>query len=209
MSDACRLLHQAFSRLHSFRFPFDPMVLPRNGIYILLEDGEVAHETKRIVRVGTHTGENQLPSRLRQHFMLENKDRSIFRKNIGRALLHRDHDPFLAQWELDLTTSAAKTRHAHAIDTQKLRLVEQQVSRYIQDAFSFVVLSINNKQQRLSLESKLISTISRCQQCRPSSHWLGLYSPKQKIRESGLWLVNELYKEPLSLHEAEELARAL
>ena len=97
MSDACRLLHQAFSRLNWFRFPFDPMVLPRNGIYILFEDGEVAHETKRIVRVGTHIGINQLPSRLRQHFMLENKDRSIFRKNIGRALLHRDQDPFLTQ----------------------------------------------------------------------------------------------------------------
>jgi len=28
----------------------------------------------------------------------ENKDRSIFRKNIGRALLNKDNDPFIEQW---------------------------------------------------------------------------------------------------------------
>jgi hypothetical protein len=33
--------------------------------------------------------------------------------------------------------------------------------------------------------------------------------PETEIRESGLWLVNELYKEPLTPREAEELARAL
>ena len=34
--------------------------------------------------------------------------------------------------------------------------------------------------------------------CKPSENWLGLFSPKEKIRKGGLWLVNELYKEPLS-----------
>jgi hypothetical protein len=28
--------------------------------------------------------------------------------------------------------------------------------------------------------------------------WLGKFSPKEKIRQSGLWLVNELYGGPLS-----------
>ena len=40
--------------------------------------------------------------------MTENKDRSIFRKNIGRAILNKNQDPFLGQWELDLTTRKAK-----------------------------------------------------------------------------------------------------
>ena len=81
--------------LQVFHFPFDVTRIPLNGIYVLFERGEVAHGANRIVRVGTHTGDDQLRSCLRQHFLLENKDRSIFRKNIGRAPLNRDYDPFL------------------------------------------------------------------------------------------------------------------
>jgi hypothetical protein len=35
---------------------------------------------------------------LKEHFVNENKDRSIFRKNIGRALLNKDNDYFIEQW---------------------------------------------------------------------------------------------------------------
>ena len=101
MSDLCRKLHRLFEQRPHSRFPFVTERIPRNGIYVLFECGELAHDTERIVRVGTHTGDDQLGSRLEQHFFRENKDRSIFRKNIGRALLSRDHDPFLEQWELD------------------------------------------------------------------------------------------------------------
>src|ERR1700722_18438948 len=100
----CELLHRWANSLPILRFPFDEGLIPPNGIYILFEEGETAHGGQRIVRVGTHTGPNQLRSRLRQHFLIENKDRSIFRKNVGRAILNRDHDPFLLFWEFDLTT---------------------------------------------------------------------------------------------------------
>src|SRR5262245_29962296 len=76
---ACDSLHEWANSLPAFRFPFDNNGIPLNGIYILFEKGEFAHGAKRIVRAGTHTGENQLRSRLRQHFLIENKDRSIFR----------------------------------------------------------------------------------------------------------------------------------
>jgi hypothetical protein len=139
MSDLCRKLHQLFEQQPHFRFPSFTEQIPRNGIYMLFERGELAHDTDRIVRVGTHTGNDQLHSRLEQHFLRENKDRSIFRKNIGRALLSRDHDSFLEQWELDLTTRAAKNRYAGRIDTQKQKEVERQVTEYIQGNFSFAV----------------------------------------------------------------------
>ena len=54
-------------------------------------------------------------------------------------------------------------------------------------------------------ESKIISSISHCNECKGSKDWLGNHSPKKKIRNSGLWLVNELYKEPLSKLYYEEL----
>ncbi len=136
--------------------------------------------------------------RLTQHFVNESKDRSIFRKNIGRCLLNRDNDPFLASWELDLTSRKARDAHAGTIDFAKQKAIERRVSEYIQNHFTFVVFEIPGKDMRIELESKLISTISLCPKCGPSKNWLGNHSPKSKIQESGLWQVNELHKTPLS-----------
>lgn len=201
MSDTCFKLHVLFNQLPRFKFPFDSKKIPLNGIYILFEEGEFAHGMDRIVRVGTHTGEDQLRSRIEQHFLRENKDRSIFRKNIGRAILQKQNDPFLEQWELDLTTRESKQKNRNRIDMNKLKVIEGLVTKYIQSSLSFVVFQVSDKSNRLSLESKLISTVSLCDECSPSKDWLGLYSPKEKIRESGLWIVNELYKQPFSLDE--------
>ena len=200
MSQICHKIHHLFSGLPTG-------TIPRNGIYVLFEKGEVAHQADRIVRVGTHTGNNQLPSRLEQHFVRENKDRSIFRKNIGRALLNRDHDAFLAHWEIDLTTAEAKKKYAGTIDQRTLKKMEKRVTGYIQRNFRFVVFRVDEKAERLLWESKIISTVSLCDECGPSATWLGLHSPKKKIRESGLWLVNELYKHPLSESDYEALER--
>jgi hypothetical protein len=180
-----------------YSFPYNPDDIPLNGIYILFQKGEKAHGVDRIVRIGTHTGKNQLRSRLWQHFVNENKDRSIFRKNIGRALLNKDNDPFLKQWELDLTTKEGKDKYLKNIDMQKQKKVEKNVSQYLQENFTFVVFEVSDKDKRLELESKIISTVSSCKECKPSEQWLGNHSPKDKIHTSGLWLVNELYKEPL------------
>ena len=162
-----------------------------------------------IVRVGTHTGVNQLRSRLQQHFVKENKDRSIFRKNIGRALLNRAGDPFLAQWDTNLTTRRARETVGLAIDRRRLAEVEALVSAYSQGHLSFVVLRVDDRTERLTLESRLISIVSRCEACRPSANWLGLHSPKTKIRAGGLLLVNELWKEPLSPADLARVGGAL
>lgn len=198
MSEKCKQLHQWFNNLERISFPFDKRKIPLNGIYILFEKGETAHGMDRIVRIGTHTGENKLRSRLKEHFINENKDRSVFRKNIGRALLNRDKDPFLKQWETDLTSSESREKYSTLIDFEKQKEVEKNVSQYIQANFSFVVIEVEAREKRLELESKIISTISLCDECCPSSDWLGLFSPKEKISKSGLWLVNGLFKETLS-----------
>lgn len=207
MSEICENLHRLFQQLPTFGFPFDSSKLPRNGIYILYELGESAHETGRIVRIGTHTGDNQLPSRLKEHFLKENKDRSVFRKNIGRAILKRANDPFSPQWEIDLTTRQAKIAYSGKIDQARQKAVEKQVTDYIQQNFRFVVFRVDDNEKRLSLESAIISTVSLCDKCQPSNNWLGLHSPIEKIRQSGLWLVNELYKTPLSEEKFDELQR--
>jgi len=205
MSKECESLHKLFNSLEIHKFPFDNNKIPKNGIYVLFEKGELAHNCNRIVRVGTHTGDNQLSSRLFQHFLNENKDRSIFRKNIGRALLNKAGDNYIKLWELDLTTKEARDKFSKLIDVDKQKETEKRVTRYLQDNFSFVVFKVNDIKKRLELESKIISTISLCNECNASNNWLGNFSPKDKIKESGLWLVNELNKTPLSEVDLKEL----
>lgn len=195
--NSCAQLHRWARSLRRHTFPFDESQIPENGLYLLFEAGEEAHGGARLVRVGTHTGERQLRSRLRQHFEMENKDRSIFRKNIGRALLNKSKDPYWQTWELDMTTALARKKHGHLIDVAKQKEIEQKVTTYLQTHCSFVAVPIQSELKRLQMESKIISTLSLCEECIPSSKWLGRKSPKAKIRESGLWLVNELYKTPL------------
>jgi len=209
MSKLCQALHQLAARLPLHSFPFDESAIPKDGIYLLFEEGENAHGQRRIVRVGTHTGDRQLRPRLRQHFVQENKDRSIFRKNIGRAILHRANDPFLTDWNLDLTTAAARSQHAGRIDSGKQRSVEAMISRRLQSQCRFVVIPVALKSQRLLWESRMISTVAACPNCKPSPAWLGLSSPVAKIRDSGLWQVNELFKEPFSEDEFDALCRAV
>ncbi len=206
--ETCVSLHALLNGLRRFRFPFDVEQIPRNGIYVLFEDGECAHGVERIVRVGTHTGDRQLRSRLVQHFVKERKDRSIFRKNVGRCLLRRDGDAFADSWEIDLTTRAAREKYEDRVDPARQKEIEIQVTDYMRAHFSFAVFEVTTKAQRLELESKIASTVSLCKSCGPSQTWLGIHSPNSKIRTSGLWQVNELYKTPLSAADFTEL-RAL
>ncbi len=205
MSEECDKIHQWANSLKRFRFPFKDEEIPKNGVYILFEEGEFSHGKDKIARIGTHTGQDQLRSRLKQHFINENKDRSIFRKNIGRCILNKNKDPFLKLWEIDLTTQKAKKEFSKLVDKNKLKEIEKQVTSYLQNHFTFAVINVPNKEDRLKLEAKMISTISLCKDCKPSPKWLGLHSPKEKIKQSGLWLVNELYKEPLTSAELSNL----
>src|SRR3989338_7994883 len=221
MSPACAKLHNLFNSMPKMRFPFDRGAVPENGIYILFEKGEFAHGTDRIVRVGTHTGNNQLRSRLWQHFENENKDRSIFRKNIGRALLSKTNNPFLNQWEIDLTTKKAKEQFADKIDFKLKNETEKEVSIYIQKHFSFVAFRVDQKEERLRLETRIISTIANCEECKPSENWLGKFCANErfqskrtfanclKLSKSGLWLVKGLSGTPFTELELDKFVKRI
>jgi len=209
MSIICNNLHHLFASIKRYSFPFDESKMPQNGIYILFEKGEMAHDTERIVRVGTHTGNGRLTSRLQEHFLKEKKDRSIFRKNIGRAILSKSNDDFLEQWNWDLTTRENKNKFLPLLDIEKQKQIEKEVTAYIQEHFSFIVFEVPSKDERLELESKIISTVSLCRNCKASSTWLGNSSPIKRIRESGLWLVQGLYKTPLSEDDYIKIKKSL
>lgn len=194
----CEELHKLCSLAKRYTYPFNYEEIPKNGIYILFEKSEYGHENNRIVRIGTHEKSNRLQSRIKNHFEEEDKNKSIFRKNLGRAMLNSENSGYLNIWNLK---NDSQTR-----DKEFEKKIERDITNYIQNNFSFVLISEDSKDKRLYLESKLISTVSGCPICKPSKDWLGNRSPIDKIRKSGLWQKQGLYKTPLSSEDLDYIA---
>jgi len=207
MNDICVKLHNVVNTARRYDFNMGFAGIPANGIYIMFEKGEAAHGADRIVRIGTHTGDNQLPSRINQHFVKENKNRSIFRKNIGRCIL-RNHD-YAEKWEYDTTSRENKKKYLPYLDLAFEKEIEKQISQFIQDNLSFVIIPVNEKDKRLQLESRLIGTVSQCNECKPSVNWFGSGSPVDKINQSGLWQVQGLYGDMLEPEDMVFIADSL
>jgi hypothetical protein len=227
MSDLCKLLHEHLDCLPSVRFPFNLKGLPSNGIYFFYEQGEIwghGDSKPRVVRVGTHKDGN-FRSRIAEHFLLNEAkmnfdaskspphDRSIFRKNIGRVLLNKDNDSYLKIWGIDFTTKANRINFCGLRDIAKERQIEEKITEILRKRFSFRFILIDSQAHRIGsggLESAVIGTLAHCIKCQPSSDWLGRQSPVQRIRESGLWLVQHLDNLPMSeenLHVFTEAVR--
>ncbi|WP_049255638.1 hypothetical protein [Neisseria bacilliformis] len=206
MKDNSLILQQYFNTLPRYQFDELEANLCENGIYVLFEQGEKITDLDRVVCVGTHKGQDRLQKRLKEHFLTPNKDRSIVRKHIGRAILNRDNNiELLTQWDLDLTDKKARDEWQSKIDTTALQAVEEQVSEYIQKSFSFAIIPVETEQERLYWKSRIIPTLACSPHFRPSENWLGRFATHSAIRESGMWLVQNLNGQVLSDDEVESL----
>jgi hypothetical protein len=219
--EPCEWLHRELEGLPLIRFPFDPKTLPENGIYFFYEKGEVwGHGGKRpgIVRVGTHNDGN-FQSRIAEHFLLNERkmdfdaksspphDRSVFRKHIGRALLHGAGDSYLEIWNKDFMERENIRKFGHKRDIAKEKKIERAATEIIRSNFSFRFIKISEQGTRKDLEKRLIGTLAQCGVCQASPRWLGLDSPKKQIRESGLWLVQHLKASAITAEDRTELKR--
>jgi hypothetical protein len=210
MADLNLELHNLFNGLKRYSYPFKQQLgsVPKNGIYIKFEVGEYYNSLDRIVRIGSDKGENQLHSRLFQHFENENQRRSIFRKNIGRCLLAKTKDEYLKYWDLRFTSQLDKEKNRKFVDLNYETKIEKEVSKFIQKNISFCVFEVKDKEERLFWETKIIATIARSN-IKPSSTWLGNYCPKEQVKISGLWQVQGLNKPQLTNSEFEKLKRII
>ena len=215
MTEKCKWLHETLEDLPLIGYPFKLDSLPLNGIYFFYEEGELwGHGGQRlkIFRIGTHRG-NNFRNRISEHLLINEKkmdfdkdkpkpsDRSIFRKNIGRALLNKNKDPYLKIWEIDFLPKKKRTKYGHLRDIEKEKSIERQITEILREKFFFRFIIIENEDERIGskgLESKLIGTVSKCMKCKPSKNWLGNYSPKKQIRTSGLWLTQYLNAEGIT-----------
>ena len=200
-------LHQLFNERPRHSFPPSAKAhLPRSGIFVFFEKGEQYGPYDRVVYVGSHKASDNLQSRLEQHFT-QDKNRSILRKHLGRALLRED-DPdhgYLALWDLDVTSRVYKEKNSPLITPEFEEALERRISAYMCDNFSFSTLPIVSVEERKKWTTKIASTLAQADDLRPSEDWLGLHSPTQRIRDSGLWQVNKLEYEPLTRAELERL----
>jgi hypothetical protein len=204
---SCLKLHQLFCSIPRYRFDRIDQIPFSNGIYIMFETGERYHDYDRIVRIGTHTSDGRLKQRLRDHFLKGNKDGSIFRKNIGKAILNKNCHPYLPIWSDDSRDKRAmQLKHGDAFDEEFQAQLEQQISRYLQENITFTCFPIQSAEARLRYEEGIIATLHEADDFRPGDLWRGRYSPVQAIRTSGLWLVQGLDGTPLSAGEFQEIA---
>lgn len=195
--DVCMELHRIFNEAKRYNASEIGSIPFENGIYIVFEKGETYGTYDRIVRVGTHKSTDRLKKRLKDHYFRENKDGSIFRKNIGIALLNKIEDPYLPIWKIN----TSRPENAHFIDRVKQSEVEGCVNSYLRHNTNFVVLRVDDKSQRLRLEEAIISTLNHTPDFKASNNWLGNSSTEVEIRSSGMWLKQGLEARPLTCDE--------
>jgi hypothetical protein len=226
MSTVCRWLHQQLADLDLFRHPFALDDLPYNAIYFFYEQGEIwghGEAEQRIVRVGT-TRDGNFRSRMNEHFLVDGsrvildanrpapKDRSIFRKNIGRALLNQASDGYLRTWDIDFTKRRNRDRYGGLRDIRKETRIESEITAILRERFGFRFLILDDAVKRMGsegLESRLISTVANCQVCQACASWLGNSSPVNKIRDHGLWQVQHLVGPEINDYDKRDILRGL
>ena len=97
-------------------------------------------------------------------------------------------------------------------DISKEVAIEKEVTRILRETFSFRFIEVADQSYRMGtegLERALIGTLASCARCGPSTEWLGNFSPKTQIRDSGLWLIQHLRAAPLSPAQQQLITAAL
>ena len=178
------------------------MKWPDRGVYFFFEPGESRSDfgtNPRVVRIGTHaltsSSRTSLWNRLSQHRGVAatgggNHRGSIFRLIMGEALMVRDSRYSVTSWGKG--ASASSDIRATEIE------LEKKVSNVIR-GMPFLWLEVDDPPGRNSLRGHiesnsiaLLSNYNRTVIDPPSNDWLGLHSPRTKIRESGLWNQNHV-----------------
>jgi hypothetical protein len=176
------------------------MEWPTRGVYFFRETGEVRTDTgkgPRIVRVGTHALKDgsgtKLWTRLSQHRGQSdgrgNHRGSIFRLIVGAALIQRD--------KLLFPTWGAGNSAKGEIRSGEEAL-ERKVSEVI-GKMSFIWLPVGDvsgpNSQRGYIERNAIALLSNHGKSpidQASRDWLGHYSDRERVRNSGLWNQNHV-----------------
>jgi hypothetical protein len=178
--------------------------LPKQGVYFFFDDNEptiFSTSIPRLVRIGTHgvsagsvaTLRNRLRTHLGTRAGAGNHRASVFRLHVGRAIIERDglHDAY-PNW--------GKGQSAPKQVAELEAPLEAKVSEYIGNLrvlFMPVLDTAGTGSMRATIERQFISmfTENLCAIEESSRTWLGRFSDKPSIRDSGLWNVRDVGNE--------------
>ena len=197
------------------RFPLRPLGdllnlgsnIPTKGVYFFFERGENSQfsDLGRVVRIGTHGvqagSKATIKQRLSNHKGPENglgrHRASVYRELIGYAMINQ-HNLVFNDWG-----DRRQKSNRQVIEFE--RELEKQVSNYIR-SLSFTILEINGESSkdndRAFVEKNSIALLSNYNRniIDPASeNWLGGYTKREKIIQSGLW--NSNYVERLHIDD--------
>jgi hypothetical protein len=185
---------------------------PARGVYFFFEPGELRSDSGtglRVVRVGTHAlkarAQTSLWNRLSQHRGAQktgggNHRGSIFRLIVGAAIMRRDGYKNPTSWGIgsDPSTAARRLGVERAVIRDSEATLEEEVSNYICD-MPFLWLDIGDAPGPDSLRGviernsiALLSNYRRESLDSPSSTWLGNFSNRERVRDSGTWNSNHV-----------------
>lgn len=184
---------------------------PQRGIYFFFERGEQRTQTGtggRVVRVGTHAlkrgSKTTLWNRLSQHQGVRrsgggNHRGSIFRLLAGQALIARDG--------LDVPTwgvggDLGKAAAGLGLEREQVKSLEQPVEKAVSTILGGMQLlwipiedAPGSGSLRGYIERNSIALLSNYRGAAidpPSSDWLGKFSNREKVEQSGLWNSNHV-----------------
>ena len=178
---------------------------PERGVYFFFANEETREATdqRRVTRVGTHAvsagSGTSLWNRLRTHRGANrgsyegggNHRGSVFRKQVGRAMIERDGlgDEY-PRWGEGST--ADRERRLAELDH------ERRVSEYIRD-LPFLWIDVDDEpgpeSDRAYVERNAIALVSNSEKPAVdarSDEWLGRESPRDEIAASGLWNIEHV-----------------
>ena len=184
----------------------------RRGVYFFFEDGEQRTDSgggPRVVRVGTHAltanSTSTLWGRLSQHRGVGrtgggNHRGSIFRLLVGAAIKGRDGRQEPRSWGVKghAAAAAADLGLDRAAVKRSEASLEAEVSEHIR-RMPFLFVTVDDEPGPQSARGliernaiALLSNFDRPAIDPPSTKWLGRYSDRPLVRESGLWNNNHV-----------------
>ena len=169
--------------------------IPNQGVYFFFDQIETRENSSdlRVVRVGTHAihanSKATIKQRLSQHKgpekLFGSHRASVFRKLVGYALKNRDH--------LQQNQWGIPGEKSNKIVREREKELEKDVSIYLRN-LSFTILEIEGEacknNDRAYIERNTIALLSNYNRDKidpPSANWLGSFTKKEKIVNSGLW----------------------
>lgn len=175
--------------------------IPMQGVYFFFDESEPTRFSKavpRLVRVGTHgvsagstaTLRNRLRTHLGTRTGAGNHRASVFRLHVGRAIIERDQ---LQQRYPNWGKGQSASKDITGLEGP----LESKVSEYIGNLrvlFVPVLDTAGTGSMRATIERQFITmfTENYCAIEQSSPSWLGRFSDKASIRDSGLWNVRDI-----------------